>query len=50
MDKTLNQVLQDLHLNIVSNLESDSISNEETETLIFLDQSILEHLNKDDLR
>lgn len=50
MDKNLNQVLLEIHNNIVTNLDSDNISNEETETLIFLDQSILEHLNKDDLR
>lgn len=50
MGENLRQVLLNLHYNIVTNLDSDKISNEETETLIFLDQNILENLQKEDIK
>lgn len=46
----LNQRLSNLHYNILSNMESDKISDEETEVLVSLDQSILEYLGNQDLR
>lgn len=46
----LHQKLSDLHYNLVSSMESDNLSNEETEVLISLDQNVLEYLGRQDLR
>lgn len=42
------QVLINLHYSINASLDSDLISEEETESLIFLDQSILEYIQEED--
>lgn len=50
MDRNFNQVLLDMRYNLVNSLDSDKISNEETEILIYIDQEILNQIQKEDLR
>lgn len=43
-DKEYKKRLLELHFNIMSHLESDKISNETTELLVFIDKGILDRI------
>lgn len=48
MDKSFKDKLLDLHFNLLSNIDSDKISDNETAILISIDQSVLEHIQEAD--